>query len=115
MDARLIGDSGHMLRLALRESKLPFYRARMMFSDEIKNRTKMMQVTFLVRPRAVLWLYPTCESVGDPCLGACRIGKGLKPLASRCVSRFPGQSPSAFHGSPETSDVLMLRSNTSPF
>lgn len=53
MDARLIGDNGHVLRLALRDSKLPFYRARMMCSDEIKNRTKMMQVTFLACPNVV--------------------------------------------------------------
>lgn len=43
-DARLIGDNGRMLRMGLREAKQPFYLARMMVSDEIKSRTKLMQV-----------------------------------------------------------------------
>lgn len=43
-DARLIGDSIHMLRMGLRDIKQPFYLARMMVSDEIKSRTKMTQV-----------------------------------------------------------------------
>lgn len=30
--------------MGLRESKMPFYRARMIVSDEIKSRTKLMQV-----------------------------------------------------------------------
>lgn len=43
-DARLIGDSIHMLRMGLRDIKQPFYLARMMVSDEIKSRSKMTQV-----------------------------------------------------------------------
>ncbi|CAM9629318.1 unnamed protein product [Sphacelaria rigidula] len=46
-DTRLIGDNGYVLKVGLRESKMPFYRARMMVSDEIKNRTKMVQLTFV--------------------------------------------------------------------
>eukprot|EP00752_Nemacystus_decipiens_P001778 g1718.t2 len=46
-DARLIGDSIHMLRMGLRDIKQPFYLARMMVSDEIKSRTKMTQLTFV--------------------------------------------------------------------
>lgn len=44
IDARLIGDNGRMLRMGLREAKQPFYLARMMVSDEVKSRTKLMQV-----------------------------------------------------------------------
>lgn len=45
IDARLIGDNGRMLRMGLREAKQPFYLARMMVSDEVKSRTKLMQVS----------------------------------------------------------------------
>lgn len=44
-DSRLVGDNIHMLRMGLRDIKQPFYLARMMFSDEIKSRTKMTQVS----------------------------------------------------------------------
>lgn len=55
-DAGLIGDNGQMLRVGFRESKLPFYRARMMLSDEVKSRTKLMQVILAImksRARAI--------------------------------------------------------------
>lgn len=45
-EARLIGDQDHMLRLGFRESKLPFYRARMIFSDEMKSHSKRMEVRY---------------------------------------------------------------------
>ncbi|CAM9275025.1 unnamed protein product [Scytosiphon promiscuus] len=47
IDARLVGDSVHMLRMGLRDIKQPFYLARMMVSDEIKSRTKLTQLTFV--------------------------------------------------------------------
>lgn len=43
-DARLVGDNIHMLRMGLRDIKQPFYLARMIVSDEVKSRTKLVQV-----------------------------------------------------------------------